>query len=134
MIDQNTTESHTRVGSDAVFGRTLFVYARDGQIKCYSADELRPTEETLMTDGWKHTATIDPARWIERMANGSENPSDILDELQFSPATCAGCGEKEDTWFSRSEPMGYFCRHCGASASSPNETSAATGSEGSENE
>ena len=109
-----------KVGSSAVFGRTLFVYARDGQVTCYSADELRPIEAILMAKGWKHTATIDPARWIERMANGNETPSDMLDELQFCPTSCSGCGNNEDPWFSRSEPMGYYCRHCGAMANSPN--------------
>ena len=63
--------------------RMLFIYALDGVIKCLSADEIQETE--LIAAGWKHTATIDPALWIEAMANGKEDPSDMLDELQFSP-------------------------------------------------
>lgn len=39
----------------------------------------------MINGGWSHTATIDPARWIEAMANGNTNPSDMLDELQFKP-------------------------------------------------
>ena len=65
--------------------RMLFVYALNGVIKCLSADEIQETE--LVAAGWKHTATIDPALWIEAMANGREDPSDMLDELQFLP-TC----------------------------------------------
>jgi hypothetical protein len=63
--------------------RMLSVYALNGVIKCLSADEIQETE--LIAAGWKHTATIDPALWIEAMANGKEDPSDMLDELQFLP-------------------------------------------------
>jgi hypothetical protein len=64
--------------------RILYVYALNGVIKCLSAEEIQETE--LLAAGWKHTATIDPALWIEAMANGRQDPSDMLDELQFSPA------------------------------------------------
>jgi hypothetical protein len=60
----------------------LFVYALDGVIKCLFAEEIQEAE--LAAEGWKHTATIDPARWIEAIANGHDDPSDILDELQFT--------------------------------------------------
>jgi hypothetical protein len=56
-------------------------------IKCLSADEIQETE--LIAAGWKHTATIDPALWIEAMANGKEDPSDMLDELQFLPTNAS---------------------------------------------
>jgi len=62
----------------------LFIYALNGRIKCLSVEEIE--EPLLLAEGWKHTATIDPARWIEAMANGNDDPSDMLDELQFSPA------------------------------------------------
>jgi hypothetical protein len=65
--------------------RMLFIYALNGVVKCYSDEELREVEARLLDEGWKHTATIDPARWIEAMANGYESPSDMLDEIQFAP-------------------------------------------------
>jgi hypothetical protein len=65
--------------------RMLFIYALNGVVKCYSDEELREVEARLLDAGWKHTATIDPARWIEAMANGYDNPSDMLDEIQFAP-------------------------------------------------
>lgn len=61
--------------------RMLFIYALDGVIKCLSAEEIQEAE--LAAEGWKHTATIDPARWIESMANWHEDPSDMLDQIQF---------------------------------------------------
>jgi hypothetical protein len=78
-------ETVPEVASHALFGRLLFVYALNGVVKCFSADEIRP-ESAMLDIGWKHTATIDPARWIEAMANGTTDPSDMLDELQFCPA------------------------------------------------
>jgi hypothetical protein len=59
----------------------LFIYAKEGKIKCLTVDEAH--EEKLTSEGWTHTATINPARWIEYMANGDEDPSDMLDEIQF---------------------------------------------------
>jgi hypothetical protein len=81
--DTSDERSEEGVDSNVLFGRMLFIYAKDGRVKCYSADEIRPIESEVKGDGWHHTATIDPARWIEAMANGSEDPSDILDEIQF---------------------------------------------------
>lgn len=83
----NTESKNDVVGvaSHALFGRLLFVYALNGVVKCFSADEIRPLESAMLDIGWKHTATIDPARWIEAMANGNNDPSDMLDELQFCP-------------------------------------------------
>ncbi len=60
----------------------LFIYSKEGKIKCLTVDEAH--EEKLTSEGWTHTATINPAIWIEAMANGNQDPSDMLDELQFS--------------------------------------------------
>jgi hypothetical protein len=59
----------------------LFIYAKEGKIKCLTVDEAH--EEKLTSEGWTHTATINPASWIEAMANGNQDPSDMLDEIQF---------------------------------------------------
>ena len=65
--------------------RILFIYALEGVIKCLSAQEVPESESMMLAAGWKHTATIDPARWIEEMANGHQEPSDMVDEIQFKP-------------------------------------------------
>ncbi len=49
--------------------RILFVYARDGEVKCINYDESIQCAAQMVRDGWKHTATIDPAKWIEAMCN-----------------------------------------------------------------
>jgi len=77
--------------STNLFGRLLYIYALNGVVKCFSADEIRPIESAMLDMSWQHTATIDPARWIEAMANGNTAPSDMLDEIQFCP-TNVKCG------------------------------------------
>lgn len=85
LIDQFVAEYQAFPAGDShtLFGRLLFVYALNGVVKCFSPEEIRPIESVMQNIGWKHTATIDPARWIELMANGNADPSDMLDELHF---------------------------------------------------
>lgn len=56
--------------------RILFVYAKNNQLRCLTADEARGRELDLLAEGWHHTATIDPAKWIESLPN-----SDILERV-----------------------------------------------------
>lgn len=63
----------------------LFVYAKEGTIKCLTHSEAVDQQRSLLADGWHHTATINAARWIEHLANRADEPSDILYELQFGP-------------------------------------------------
>ena len=64
----------------------LFVYAKEGTIKCLTHSEAADQQRELLADGWHHTATINAARWIEHLANRADEPSDILDGLQFGPS------------------------------------------------
>lgn len=59
----------------------LFIYAKEGMIRCLNGNDS--IKENPIAEGWTHTATIDPAKWIEAMANGQRDPSDMLDEIQF---------------------------------------------------
>lgn len=85
LNDATAARSVVQQQACSAFARTLFVWAKDGQIRCFSPDEIRSGEDAWKAKGWRHTATIDPARWIEAMANGSINPSDMLHELQMGP-------------------------------------------------
>lgn len=88
--DQQTIELPESVARQSLgaapasaFARVLFVWAKGGKIACLSPDEIRGREQDMQKSGWHHTATLDPARWIEAMANGQSNPSDMLNEIQF---------------------------------------------------
>ena len=59
----------------------LFIYAKEGKILCLTVDEAHG--EKLTSEGWAHIATINPATWIEAIANGDQDPSNMLDEIQF---------------------------------------------------
>lgn len=62
----------------------LFVYAKEGWVRCLTPDQARSQQSTNLLDaGWHHTATIDAAGWIEHLCNDLGDPSDKLDQLQF---------------------------------------------------
>lgn len=65
-------------------GRILFVYAREGAIQCFDLEESARLGTQLKKEGWKHTMTIDPARWIEAIANPSTLNGDkrLIQELK----------------------------------------------------
>ena len=58
----------------------LFIYAKDGVIRCLNNQQsidMKP----LIEGQWKHTATIDPAKWIEALVNnGYEH--ELINELR----------------------------------------------------
>lgn len=59
--------------------QVLFIYAKEGKVKCLTSEEA--LQERLTSYGWVSTATINPARWIEAMANGEREISDMLNEI-----------------------------------------------------
>jgi len=65
--------------SDERMARTLFVFEKDGKIKCLSPRECFFFD--LEQHGWKQSACLDPARWIEFLANSGNNQKEIVDDL-----------------------------------------------------
>jgi len=63
----------------------LFVYAKQGKVQCLTGDQAKNGHMDMLENGWNHTATIDPARWIESLCMGHGDPIDMIDELQFKP-------------------------------------------------
>ena len=64
------------------------VYSKAGFIKTVYLTDLNSEERhnELISDGWIHTSTIDPAKWIEALMNGTPDNSDaMMDELNFGP-------------------------------------------------
>ena len=49
------------------------------------------------------------ARWRDKRSRA------MFDEQQQAEQRCPHCGSDCDAWFSRTEPMGYFCEECGRS-------------------
>ncbi len=64
--------------------RILFVYARNGIIQCLNLEDSTNLGAQLKKEGWKHTMTMDPARWIEAIANPSTLNGDknLIQELK----------------------------------------------------
>lgn len=58
----------------------LFIYAKDGVIKCLTMQQSLDMEPFIKGQ-WKHTATIDPAKWIEALANNVSG-LELIDELK----------------------------------------------------
>ena len=48
---------------------TVFVYAKDGEIRVLSLEQAIKHKYNLIGYGWEHTATIDPCLWIEKLHN-----------------------------------------------------------------
>jgi len=65
------------------FNRLVFVYANLTEYRVMNLDTELREGPVLRADGWTHSATLDPARWIEALlkANGSEERK-MIDELK----------------------------------------------------
>ena len=47
----------------------IFVYMKKKKIKCHDLVNSMKEHEKLISDGWKHTSTIDPIIFIENLHN-----------------------------------------------------------------
>jgi hypothetical protein len=37
---------------------SIFIYAKDGKVKALNLEDAKAQAESLLSDGWKHTATL----------------------------------------------------------------------------
>ena len=51
----------------------FFTYYKDGKIKVLNFEDANKEYNFLVENGWKHTATLDVAAWIEHLYNVSPN-------------------------------------------------------------
>jgi hypothetical protein len=68
--------------------KMIRVYSKDGYIKAVTVNTNNSVDnhESLLVEGWLHTATIDGGKWIEALMNGTpDNATDMMDELNFGP-------------------------------------------------
>lgn len=47
----------------------IFVYKKDGVMKCLDLVNSMKEDKKLIKDGWVHTSTIDPIKFIENLHN-----------------------------------------------------------------
>ena len=61
----------------------IFVYynKEKKKIKVLSHEEAMGKNDILITEGWKHNATLDPRKWLEYLFNEAE-PEDIIAEIR----------------------------------------------------
>ena len=52
----------------------VFVYSKNGIIKVLDLDKAK--NNTLLQEGWVHTATLDPCAYIEYLCNESSSIKD----------------------------------------------------------
>jgi hypothetical protein len=51
----------------------VFVYSKNGIIKVLDLDLDKVKNNTLLQEGWVHTATLDPCAYIEYLCNESSS-------------------------------------------------------------
>lgn len=59
----------------------LFVYAKDGKIRCLTTDQAIEMD-ALKEKDWKHTATLNSVLWIEALVNSNFNVDCMINELK----------------------------------------------------
>jgi hypothetical protein len=57
----------------------VFVYSKNGIIKVLELDQFK--NNTLLQEGWVHTATLDPCAYIEYLCNESSSIKDDVKKL-----------------------------------------------------
>lgn len=67
----------------------IFVYHSEEKkkIKVLSLNEAKEQNDNLLANGWKHTATLDPLKWLEYLFNEAEAEDVIADIRELSTAT-----------------------------------------------
>lgn len=51
-------------------------------VKCLHPQHALTQGKALEAEGWVHTATLEPAKWIECLCNGYERPEEMIRSLQ----------------------------------------------------
>jgi len=59
----------------------VFIYAKDKEIKVLNIEEAKRLNDSLISEGWKHTHTLDACGWIQYLHNDCEDV-DLFDEVK----------------------------------------------------
>ena len=60
----------------------VLIYAKDGKIKVLHIDQAHKLKASLIADGWRHTATMDAAMFIENLLNVELPNGKAISELK----------------------------------------------------
>ena len=60
----------------------VFIYAKDKEIKVLNIEESKRLNDSLISEGWKHTLTLDACVWIQYLHNDCEDV-DLFNEVKF---------------------------------------------------
>lgn len=61
----------------------VFIYSKDGKVKALNLEDANKKRQWYLSDGWKHTATLNPCEWIEYLCNS-------CDDLEIEVANLMG--------------------------------------------
>lgn len=59
----------------------VFIYAKDKEIKVLNIEESKRLNDSLISEGWKHTHTLEACGWIQYLHNDCEDV-DLFDEVK----------------------------------------------------
>ena len=59
----------------------VYVYSKNKKIKVLPHDTALKNHNKILSDGWKHTATIDPCLWIENLYNNTDDVYEAVKKL-----------------------------------------------------
>lgn len=58
----------------------LFIYAKDGNIKALDYDDAKWQHRSMIKQSFKHTATIDPAKFLEYLVQDTDE--EIINKIR----------------------------------------------------
>ena len=61
----------------------VFVYTKDGKIRCLSLDGTRKTQDKLQKEGWKHVQTLDACTFLDYLYNKCDDTEKIIELKQL---------------------------------------------------
>ena len=59
----------------------VFIYAKGKEIKVLNIKDFKRLNDSLISEGWKHTKTLDACVWIQYVHNNCEDV-DLFDEVK----------------------------------------------------
>lgn len=74
--------SEEKININFTHEHLCFVYAKEKRIRVLNYKEANVNHHTLIEEGWKHTATLDPCKFLEHLHNECDNV-DLITEMYY---------------------------------------------------